>query len=150
MTRDKWAPVALHLLLVWAAMATAVPMLGIALLLAGWGGGFGAAAVALVLGLPLAVGLLAAAGSAARTVVPICGSRGGRLGWAVLVFTLGTLGVLGGLAAYGEGVDLGSAGARFALTGVPYAAAAALFVPDWRVRMTAVAAMAAGVGYGVQ
>jgi hypothetical protein len=71
-----------------------------------------------------------------------------RLGWAALVFALGTLGVLAGLAAYSGDVDLGSAGTRVALTGVPYAVAAAFFVPSRWVRLGAVAALAAGVVYG--
>ncbi|MFF3662829.1 hypothetical protein [Streptomyces olivochromogenes] len=68
-----------------------------------------------------------------------------RLGWAVLVFVLGTLGVL---AAYSGGVGLGSAGIRIALTGVPYAVAAALFVPGRWLRLGAMAAPAAGAVYG--
>ncbi|KUH40397.1 MULTISPECIES: hypothetical protein [Streptomyces] len=138
----------LHLFLVWAAMTAAVPMLGLGVLGAAWGGGAGAAVPVLALGVPAAVGLLAAAGTPARTVVPLCGSVPRRLGWAVLVFVLGTLGVLAGLAAYDEGVDLGSAGTRIALTGVPYAVAAALFVPDRWLRPGAVAALAAAVAYG--
>jgi hypothetical protein len=96
----------------------------------------------------LAVGLLAAAATPARTVVPLCRAVPQRLGWAVLVFALGTLGVGAGLVAYGEGVDLGSAGARLTLTGVPYAVAAAFFVPNRWVRLGAVAMLAAAVAYG--
>jgi hypothetical protein len=129
-------------------MAAAVPPLGFGLLMAGWGGGAMAAVVALALGVPLAVGLLATAGIPARTVVPLCDSVPRRLGWAVLVFVLGTLGVLAGLAAYGGDVNLGSAGTRLALTGTPYAVAAAFFVPSRWVRLGAVAALAAGVVYG--
>ncbi|WP_073952766.1 hypothetical protein [Streptomyces kebangsaanensis] len=148
MTSGRGALTALHLFLVWATMAAAVPTLGFVLLVTVWGGGAGAAAPVFVLGVPLTVGLLAAAGVPARTVVPLCGSVPQRLGWAVLVFVLGTLGVLAGLAAYGGGVDLGGAGTRIALTGVPYAVAAALFVPSRWVRLGAVAALAAGVAYG--
>ncbi|MGW2637943.1 hypothetical protein [Streptomyces sp. NPDC001348] len=83
-----------------------------------------------------------------RTVVPQCGSAAQRLGWAVLVFILGTLGDLAGVAAYGAGVDLGSAGTRIALTGLPYAVAAALFVPSRWVRLGALAVLAAAVAYG--
>jgi hypothetical protein len=71
-----------------------------------------------------------------------------RSGWAILVFVLGTLGVLAGLAAYGGDVDLGSAGTRIALTGVPYAVAAAFFVPGRWVRSGALVVLAAGVVYG--
>ncbi|MBB5793595.1 hypothetical protein AB0E64_20925 [Streptomyces caelestis] len=148
MTSGRRALTALHLLLVWAAMAATVPMLGFGLLMTAWGGGTGAAAVAFMLGAPLTVGLLAAAGIPASTVVPLCGSVSRRLGWAVLVFVLGTLGVVAGLVAYGEDVDLGSAGMRIALTGTPYAVAAAFFVPSRWVRLGAVAALAAGVVYG--
>ncbi|WP_327128828.1 hypothetical protein [Streptomyces sp. NBC_01727] len=84
----------------------------------------------LALGVPLMARLLAISGIPARTVVPLCGSVGRRLGWAAVVFALGTLGVLAGLAAYGGDVDLGSAGTRVALTGVPYAVAVAFFVPS--------------------
>ncbi|GGR70701.1 MULTISPECIES: hypothetical protein [Streptomyces] len=63
-------------------------------------------------------------------------------------FVLGTLGVLAGPAAYDEGVSLGSADIRVALTGVPYAVAAAFFVPNRWVRLGATAALAAAVAYG--
>ncbi|MFC8242111.1 hypothetical protein [Streptomyces chartreusis] len=116
-------------------MTAAVPVLGFGLVVTAWGGGAEAAAPAFVLGAPLTVGLLAVAGISARTVVPLCGSVAGRLGWAVLVFFLGTIGVAAGLAAYGADVDLGSAGTRVALTGVPYAVAAAFFVPSRWVRL---------------
>lgn len=139
---------ALHLLLVWATMTAAVPVLGFGLVVTAWGGGAEAAAPAFVLGAPLTVGLLAVAGLSARTVVPLCGSVAGRLGWAVLVFFLGTIGVAAGLAAYGADVDLGSAGTRVALTGVPYAVAAAFFVPSRWVRLGAGAALATCVMYG--
>ncbi|MER7407107.1 hypothetical protein ABT373_32695 [Streptomyces sp. NPDC000070] len=148
MTSGTRALTALHLLLVWATMTATVPMLGFGLLMTAWGGGTGAAAVAFMLGAPLTVGLLATAGIPASTVVPLCGSVSRRLGWAVLVFVLGTFGVVAGLVAYGEDVDLGSAGTRIALTGTPYAVAAAFFVPSRWVRLGAVAALAAGVVYG--
>ncbi len=135
MTSGRGALTVLHLLLVWATMAVAVPMLGFGLLVTGWGGGAGAAASVFALAAPLTVGLLAMAGIPARTLVPLCGSVSRRLGWAVLVFVLGTLGVLAGLAAYAGDIDLGSAGTRFALTGVPYAVAAAFFVPSRWVRL---------------
>ncbi|MFG1665370.1 hypothetical protein [Streptomyces sp. Y7] len=138
----------LHLVLVWATMAAAVPTLGFGLLVTGWGGGVEAAVLAFAVGVPLTVGLLAMTGIPARTVVPLCGSASGRFGWAFLVFVLGTLGVLAGFAAYGRDVGLGSAGARIALTGVPYAVAAALFVPSRWVRLGAAAALAGGVVYG--
>ncbi|MFD8396288.1 hypothetical protein ACFV2N_45685 [Streptomyces sp. NPDC059680] len=60
------------------------------------------------MGVPLAVGLPAVAGQPARTLVQLCRSLGQRLGWAVLVFVLGTLGALAGLAAYGRGVGWGA------------------------------------------
>ncbi|MEU6548675.1 hypothetical protein ABZ915_00080 [Streptomyces sp. NPDC046915] len=148
MTHGRGALTALHLFLVWATMAATMPALGFELVVTAWGGGAGAAMPVLALGVPLMVGLLATAGIPARTVVPLCGSVRRRLGWAALVFVLGTLGVLAGLAAYGGNVDLGSAGTRVVLTGVPYAVAAAFFVPSRWVRLGAVAALAAGVGYG--
>ncbi|WP_221359235.1 hypothetical protein [Streptomyces beigongshangae] len=147
MTSGRRTLTALHLLLVWAAMAAAVPMLGFGLLAAAWGGG-AASLLFVALGVPLTVGLLATAGIPAQTVVPSCGSARQRLGWAVLVFVLGTLGVGAGLAAYGADVDLGSASARIALTGAPYAVAAAFFVPSRWVRLGAVAVLAAGLVYG--
>ncbi|MCX5265670.1 hypothetical protein [Streptomyces sp. NBC_00199] len=88
------------------------------------------------------------AGLPARTVVPLCGSVRQRLGWAVLVFVLGTLGVFAGLTAYSGDVSLGGAGTRVALTGAPYAVAAAFFVPSRWVRSGALAVLAAGVAYG--
>jgi hypothetical protein len=139
MTSDRGALTALHLFLVWAAMAATMPALGFTLVVTAWDGGAGSAVPVLALGAPLMVGLLTLAGIPARTVVPLCGSVRRRLGWAVLVFALGTLGVLAGLAAYSGDVDLGSAGTRVALTGVPYAVAAALFVPSRWVRLGAVA-----------
>jgi hypothetical protein len=148
MTSGRRALTALHLFLVWATMAAAMPTLGFGVLVTAWGGGAGAAALLFVVGVPLTVGLLAVAGIPARTVVPLCGSVPQRLGWAALVFVLGTLGVLAGLAVYGGDVDLGSASTRIALTGVPYAVAAAFFVPSRWVRLGAVGALAAGVAYG--
>jgi hypothetical protein len=148
MTSGRQALTALHLLLVWAMMAAAVPMLGFGLVMAAWGGGGMATVPVLLLGVPLTVGLLATAGTPARSVVPLCGSLPQRLGWAMSVFVLGTLGVLAGLAAYDGDVDLGSARTRIMLTGAPYAVAAAFFVPNRWVRLGAVTVLAAGVVYG--
>ncbi|MFK0257013.1 hypothetical protein [Streptomyces sp. NPDC090445] len=148
MTHSRRALTALHLFLVWAAMVLVMPALGSGLLVTAWVGGTGAAVPVFALGALLSVGLLVVAGVPARTVVPLCGSMPRRLGWAALVFLLGTLGNLAGLAAYGADVDLGSAGTRIALTGVPYAVAAALFVPGRWVRLGAVAVLAAAVAYG--
>ncbi|MFF7858036.1 hypothetical protein [Streptomyces sp. NPDC007904] len=148
MTSDRKALTAFHLFVVWAVTAAAAPALGFALLVTAWGGGTGAAVPVVALSVPLMVGLLAVAGIPAKTVVPLCGSMPQRLGWASSVFVLGTLGVLAGLAAYAEDVDLGSASTRIALLGVPYAVAAAFFVPNRWVRLGAVAALGAGVAYG--
>ncbi|MFE9311668.1 hypothetical protein ACFYM5_29065 [Streptomyces sp. NPDC006706] len=148
MTSGRGALTALHLLLVWATMAAVAPALGFGLVVSAWGGGAGATVPVLAWGVPLMVGLLATAGTPVRTVVPLCGSVPRRLGWAVLVFALGTLGVLAGLAVYGENVDLGSARTRIVLTGVPYAVAAAFFVPSRWVRLGALAVLVAGVAYG--
>ncbi|MGW7412731.1 hypothetical protein [Streptomyces sp. NPDC054863] len=148
MTSGTAALMVLHLFLVWALMTLAVPLFGFGLFAAAWGGGNGTTVLPAVLGVPLLVGLLATASICVRTVVPMCGTVRGLLGWAVLVFVLGTLGVLAGLAAYGQGVSLGSAGARIGLTGVPYAVAAAFFVPGPWVRLGAVALLAAAVAYG--
>ncbi|MEU7604805.1 hypothetical protein [Streptomyces sp. NPDC041003] len=148
MKHGRGALTALHLLLVWAMMAVVAPLLGVTLLFAAWDGGAGGLVPVFALGFPLAVGLLATAGIPARTVVPMCGCRRGRLGWAALVFVLGTLGVAAGLAAYNADVPLGSASTRIALTGVPYAVAAALFVPNRWVRVGALAALATAVAYG--
>ncbi|MFF7394679.1 hypothetical protein ACFZAE_40485 [Streptomyces scabiei] len=148
MTCGRGALTAFHLLLVWATMTAAVPILGFGLVMSGWGGGTGAAAWFFVLGVPLTVVLLATAGLPAGSVVPLCASTSRRYGWATLVFVLGTLGVLAGLVAYGSEVDLGSAGTRVALTGVPYAVAAAFFVPSRWVRLGGMAVLGAGVVYG--
>ncbi|MFF1459616.1 hypothetical protein [Streptomyces sp. NPDC058330] len=148
MTSGRGALTALHLLLVWALTAVAVPTLGFGLLVSAWSGGAGAAVPVFVVGVPLMVGLLATAGLPARTVVPLCGSARQRFGWAALVFVLGTLGVLAGVAAYGGDVDLGSATTRIVLTGMPYAVAAAFFVPNRWVRLGAVAALGVAVAYG--
>jgi hypothetical protein len=129
-------------------MVAVVPTLGFGLVVSAWGGGAGATVPVFALGVPLAVCLLAMAGLPARTVVPLCDSVPRRLGWAVLVFILGTLGVLAGLAAYSGDVGLGSAGTRVALTGAPYAVVAAFFVPSRWVRLGALAVLAAGVVYG--
>ncbi len=148
MNGGRGALTALHLLLVWAMTAAVVPTLGVGLAFAAWGGGAGGMVPVLALGLPLAVGLLAMAGLPARTVVPMCGSVRQRLGWAALVFILGTLGELAGLAAYSWDVPLGNASTRIALTGVPYAVAAAFFVPNRWVRVGAMATLAAAAAYG--
>ncbi|MEU3076260.1 hypothetical protein [Streptomyces laurentii] len=141
----RGALTALHLFLVWAAMTAAVPMLGFGVVAAAWSGG---AAPVFAVAVPLTLALLVLAGLPARTVVPMCGSRSGLVGWAALVFALGTIGILAGLAAYTGDVDLGSAGTRIALTGVPYAVAAAFFVPGRWVRPAALAVLAAAVAYG--
>ncbi|MGI5484558.1 hypothetical protein [Streptomyces lavendofoliae] len=148
MTNGRGMATSLHLVLVWAAMAAVVPALGFAATAATWAGGSGAVVPVLALGVPVAVGLLVAVGLSARNLVPLCGSAPRRLGWAVLVFALGTLGVLAGLAAYTGGVHLGGAGTRVALTGLPYAVAAAFFVPNRWVRLGAAAALAGAVGHG--
>ncbi|MEV7322476.1 hypothetical protein [Streptomyces sp. NPDC093970] len=148
MTGGRGIPTALHLFLVWATTTATVPVLGFALVLTGWGHGIEAAVLLLALSVPLLVGLLAVVGASARDLVPLCGSAGGRLGWAAVVFVLGTLGDAAGLAAYSGHVDLGGTGTRVVLTGVPYAVAAALLVPSRWMRLGAVAALAVGVGYG--
>ncbi|MEV5595989.1 hypothetical protein [Streptomyces sp. NPDC052496] len=148
MNSGRRALTALHLFVVWVLMAAVVPALGFGLVLSAWDGGAGATVPVFALGVPLTVGLLATAGLLARTVVPLCGSASQRLGWAVLVFVLGTLGVLAGLAAYGRGVELGSASTAIALTGVPYAVVAAFFVPGRWVRLGALAVLASAVAYG--
>ncbi|KUO02646.1 hypothetical protein [Streptomyces caeruleatus] len=148
MTSGRATLTALHLLLVWAMTAAMVPVLGFGVVASAWGGGAGATVPVFLLGVPLTVLLLAAAGLPARTLVPLCASASRRLGWAVLVFVLGTAGVAAGLAAYGADVDLGSASTRIALTGMPYAVAAAFFVPSRGVRLGALAVLAAGVAYG--
>ncbi|MFF2148458.1 hypothetical protein [Kitasatospora sp. NPDC058190] len=61
---------------------------------------------------------------------------------------LGALGLLAGVAAYNADVDLGSAGTRIALTGAPYAVAAAFFVPSRWVRLGSLAVLAVAVAYG--
>ncbi|MFF6883473.1 hypothetical protein ACFY9F_09825 [Streptomyces sp. NPDC012421] len=148
MTSGRGKRIALHLVLVWAVAVGVMPVLGFGLVLGAWSGGAVEAALFLALGVPLAVGLLTAAAFPARNVVPWCDGLPRRVGWAVLVLALGTAGVLAGVAAYGEGVDLGSAGTRIVLTGLPYAVAAALFVPDRWVRSGALAVVAAAVVYG--
>lgn len=148
MTSDRRVLTALHILLVWAAMAVTVPMLGFMLLVTALGGGFAATVPVLVLGAPLTVGLLIVTCVPVRALVPHCETASRRFGWAVAVFVLGTLGVLAGPAAYDRDVEFGSVGVRFALTGVPYAVAAAFFVPHRWARLGAVAALAAAVAYG--
>ncbi|WP_354637986.1 hypothetical protein [Kitasatospora camelliae] len=146
MKRDGGMSTALHLVLVWALMSAVVPALGFALMVAGWGGGTAAVVPVFLVGVPLTVGLLASI--PVTTFVPLRRSTPRRLGWAVLVFALGTLGVLAGVAAYAGGVDLGSAGVRIALTGTPYAVAAAFLVPSRRVWLGALTVLVAGVAYG--
>ncbi|MFJ3224051.1 hypothetical protein ACIPJS_11845 [Streptomyces sp. NPDC086783] len=148
MASDKGALTALHLFLVWATTAAVVPVLGFGLFVTAWGGGVAATVPVFALGVPLTVGLLSVAGLPVRTVVPLCGSVPQRMSWALMVFVLGTFGVLAGLSAYGQNVALGSASTRIALTGLPYAVAAAFFVPSRWVRLGALAMLAAGVAYG--
>ncbi|WP_418961157.1 hypothetical protein [Streptomyces tritici] len=148
MTRRNGSLTALHLALVWAVATGAATLLGLALFAAAWSGGAGASLLVLALGLPLTLGLLATAALPVKASVPLCDTVPRRLGWAALVFVLGTLGVLAGVAAYGEDVDLGSAGVRIALVGLPYTVAAAFFVPNRWVRLGALAVLATGVAYG--
>ncbi|GAA4836489.1 hypothetical protein GCM10023235_09240 [Kitasatospora terrestris] len=129
-------------------MAAAVPALGFGLVLAAWGGGAVAALLVLALGVAAAVGLLVAAYLPLRGTAPRYDTTTGILGRALPVFALGTFGVLAGVAAYTSHVDLGSADTRIALTGAPYAFAAAFFVPSRPVRLGAAAVLAAAVAYG--
>ncbi|QZZ28604.1 hypothetical protein A7X85_22070 [Streptomyces sp. ST1015] len=146
MVSGRAVPAFWHVLLVWGVTAFVMPVLGVGVFVAGWGGGNGAAGVGLLVGVPMVVGLLAVIAPAG--LVSWCGTKVGRFGWAVLVFVLGTAGILAGLAAYNSDVDLGGAATRIALTGLPYAVAAALLVPDRWVRLGAVVVLVAGVGYG--
>ncbi|MFD7863620.1 hypothetical protein [Streptomyces sp. NPDC059783] len=147
MTTGRGPRIALHLFLVWATMTPILSMLGFALVLAAWDGGAADTVPVLALGVPLAIGLLTLTGLPVADLCPMCGSASQRWGWAVLVFVLGTPGLLAGLAAYDQHVSLGSAGTRVALTGVPYVVAAALFVPSRPVRLGALASLVAAVVY---
>lgn len=147
MTTGRGPRIALHLFLVWVTMTPLVSMLGFAFLLAAWAGGTAATVLVLALGAPLAIGLLTLTGLPVADLCPMCGSASQRWGWAVLVFVLGTLGFLAGVAAYAQHVDLGSAGTRIALTGVPYVVVAALFVPSRPVRLGALASLVGAVVY---
>lgn len=53
MTSGRGVLTALHLFLVWAAMAAAMPVLGFELVVTAWGGGAGAAVPVLALSVPL-------------------------------------------------------------------------------------------------
>ncbi|QNP71905.1 hypothetical protein IAG44_22485 [Streptomyces roseirectus] len=147
MTSGRVPQVVRHLLLVWVAMAVVGPVVGVGVFMAGWGGGGGAALVVAGVGVPVVVGLLVVL-APEGDVVPWCGSRGGRVGWAVTVFLVGTAGVAAGVGAYGGDVDLGGPAMRVALVGVPYAVVAAFFVPGRWVRAAGVGVLAAGVAYG--
>ncbi|MFE5829266.1 hypothetical protein ACFQ67_17960 [Streptomyces sp. NPDC056488] len=149
MTGDRGTLTALHLLLVWATTAGLMPFFGFALLASSWGGGLGATVPVFAVGVPVMLGLLAITALPVRTIVPMCGSLPQRLGWAALVFILGTIGVLAGLAVYSQGISLGSTNTRIALTGAPYTLAAAFFVPDRRVRLGALTLLASGTVCGV-
>ncbi|CAL9324585.1 hypothetical protein [Streptomyces sp. SudanB182_2057] len=148
MTSDERALTALHLLLVWALMSAVMPAVGFALLAAAWAGGYGALVPVVAVSVPLLVVLLSIMGAPVKAVVPLCASVPKRFGWSALVLVLGTLGVLAGLAVYDDGVHLGSAGTRVALTGASYTVAAAFFVPNRRVRLGAMVVLAAAVAYG--
>lgn len=149
MTTGRGPLIALHLCLVWAVMTAGMTTLGFASVYAAMAGGTAATVPVLAVGLPVALGLLALTGLPVAEVVPLCGSASRRLSWTVLVFLLGTPGVFAGLVAYTQHVDLGSAGTRVTLTGMPYAVAAAFFVPSRWVRLGAPAPLIGAAAYVV-
>lgn len=106
------------------------------------------ALVTQLVGGAVTVTVLAATGLVVRTVVPLCGTTRGLIGWAVAVFAGGTLGSIAGLTAWTtDEFDLGSADVRIALTGIPYALTAAFFIPGRAIRLASAAALAGTVAF---
>lgn len=137
-----------HLFMVWALGTGIFLVLGQLLLLALWGGLSGRwllvlAAAALVSCLPLA-----SLGRAARGVVPLARTRRGLLAWTSGVFALGTAGTASLVALVWHGPNGAPAlsTAFYALGGLPYALAAALFHPRRAVRATALTVATAVFG----
>ncbi|MEV6397064.1 hypothetical protein AB0M39_20130 [Streptomyces sp. NPDC051907] len=146
--RPTAARTAGHLLLVWIVGAALAPALGFATVGAVWVGGPGATLAVLLVGGLLSIAALAATGLVVRDVVPLCATARGLMGWAATVLVGGTLGALGGFAAWTtDEFDLGGADMRIALSGLPYAVVAAFFVPSRSVRLTSAVALAGTLAF---
>jgi hypothetical protein len=135
--------VALHLFLVGLTMTLLWWPLYVFLVLLYWDGGISGVAHGFALASPVAVALLFVAALPVRRVVPACASAGGRLVWAVVVFVLGTPGVLVFGFSYYSDQGLGLLG-----VGLLYAMIAAFFVPDRQIRVGVGAVLAGVVAFG--
>ncbi|WP_051450929.1 hypothetical protein [Actinospica robiniae] len=111
---------------IWALTAAAVPPLGLAIFIAGWGGGVGAMLLALLAALVGVTLVIAAAAQPGRVLIPSGDTWGGRLRWAGSVCLLGTLLIaVGGFLWHRDPAPFGNALVRTGLIGCAYALAAA-------------------------
>ncbi|MCZ2528184.1 hypothetical protein [Streptomyces sp. HB2AG] len=98
----------------------------------------------------LAVAALAGLGTAVRTIVPLMRRAHGLWTWAASVYALGTVGAFGAAVVNFKINHLENGLLLYLTGGTCYALAAALFLPDTRVRLGALGAataLAAGGSY---
>ncbi|MZE77651.1 hypothetical protein [Streptomyces xinghaiensis] len=139
-----------HLVAVWLAGCALTGMQVIAVLAALFSGGAAPLAALLAGVVLMAVAVLAALGSAVRTMVPLLRRPRGLWAWTAGVYALGTAGASGAAVVYITVNRLDRGLLLYAVGGACYMVAAALFLPGTRVRLGALgaaAALAAGVAY---
>ena len=143
------SPVLGALLLVgaaWGVGALVLPFGFSYLVIAGWTGGGAAALVVAGLIVAVVAGLLVAAASLVPDVSHLTSTMGGRVGWALIVAVVGTLGWLFAFSIYREAEPMGATSAAL-FGGVPFALVAGLLLRRWYFKVGTIALMvASGVG----
>ncbi|GEC05909.1 hypothetical protein SSP24_35640 [Streptomyces spinoverrucosus] len=145
MTQTKKAgPAIAHLAAVWLFGCVLTGVQFQAVLIALFAGGTAPLAVVVGGGVAaLAVPALAGLGTAARTIVPLTRRRRGLWAWAVCVHALGTIGAFGVVVVNFQVNRLENGLLLYPAGGICYALAAALLLPDTRVKLGALGAAAA-------
>ncbi|QKV95105.1 hypothetical protein HUT19_27965 [Streptomyces sp. NA02950] len=145
----RWIRIPLYTGLVWLLGALLVPVGHRLALVAWWGRGTAGVLVASAVVASAMVAALAYGVVPVRRTVPMCRTAAGRLGWALVVFCGGTVGLAAGVGAERAGaLDVGGPLSRAALCGVPYALVAALFIAGVVVRVISGVAVLGVVAYG--
>ncbi|MBQ0985587.1 hypothetical protein KBZ10_13900 [Streptomyces sp. F63] len=139
-----------HVAAVWLAGCALTGMQVMAVLVTLFSGGAALFTSVLAGVVLLAVAVLAALGSAVRTLVPLMRRRGGLWAWTASVYALGTAAASGVTVVSMQINRLDGIHLLYPAGGACYAIAAALFLPGTRVKLGAAgaaAALAAGVAY---
>ncbi|MBX9395270.1 hypothetical protein K4749_17120 [Streptomyces sp. TRM72054] len=143
MTQTKEAgPAIAHLAAVWLFGCVLTGVQSQAVLVALFVGGTALLVGAVAVVAALAVPALAGLGTAARTIAPLTRRRRGLWAWAVSVYVLGTIGAFGAAVVNFQVNRLENGLLLYPAGGLCYALAAALFLPDTRVRLGALGAAA--------